>query len=57
MHDMAVRTDEEPTKLYVIIRVFNVESEDVGWEVFVDPVRLMGTDIMFEAEGWIGKTL
>jgi hypothetical protein len=42
--------------MYVIVRVFDVLSGDRGMEIFVDPVRLKGTHLTFEAEGWIGRT-
>lgn len=57
MHKMAVKADQEPTRVYVIVRVFDVLSKDKGCKIFVDPVRLKGTDIEFEAERWVGRTL
>jgi hypothetical protein len=56
MHDMAVQAGQEPTRVYVIMRVFNLLSENKGLKVFVDPVRLKETHLTFEAEGWTGRT-
>jgi len=58
MHKMAVKADQETTRVYVIVRVFNVLSkDDKGCKIFVDPARLEGTYIEFEAERWAGRTL
>ena len=57
MHDMAVQVGQEPTRVYVIMRVFDVLSDEKGLEIFVDPVRLRGRYVEFEAEGWTGRKL
>jgi len=57
MHEMAVQRDQEATRMYVIMRVSYLLSDDKGLNIYVDPVRLKGTYVDFEAEGWVGRTL
>ncbi|KAI4933089.1 hypothetical protein J4E85_003492 [Alternaria conjuncta] len=57
MHEMAVQRDQEATRMYVIMRVSYLSSDDKGLKIYVDPVRLKGTYVDFEAEGWVGQTL
>jgi hypothetical protein len=57
MRDMTVRTGRLPTRIYVIMRVFDVLSDDKELKIFVDPVRLEGINLEFEAEGWTGRVL
>jgi hypothetical protein len=43
------------TKVYVILRVFNISMEmsgDVGVKIFVDPTRLRGRGLEFEVGTW-----
>ena len=43
--------------MYVIMRVSYLLSDEKGLKIYVDPVRLKGTHVDFEAEGWVGRTL
>lgn len=46
----------EPTKVYVIMRVFDLMTPNVDMKIFVDPLRFRGTLLDFEAEQWLVKT-
>lgn len=46
----------QPIKIYVIFRVFNINSPNVGLKIYVEPLRFQGGLIDFEALGWGGKT-
>jgi hypothetical protein len=53
---LSVPTSGSPvTKVYVILRVFNISMEgsrDVGMKIFVDPTRLRGRGLEFEVGTW-----
>jgi hypothetical protein len=57
MREMTIQTGQLPTRIYVIMRVFNVLSDDKELKIFVDPVRLEGIHVEFEVEGWTGRIL
>jgi hypothetical protein len=42
-------------KVYVIFRVFNLASRDVGMKIFADPFRLRGRSLEFEVGTWHAK--
>ena len=52
MKDLQIKQDERPTQIYLIIRVFNLISSDIGMRVYVDPWRFQGTLLNFEAQAW-----
>lgn len=52
MKDLQIKQDERPTQIYLIIRVFNLISSDIGMRVYVDPWRFRGTSLNFEAQTW-----
>jgi hypothetical protein len=52
MEDMALPVFQQPDKVYVIMRVYDIMSPNVGVKIFVDPLRLKGTRLVFEAEKW-----
>ncbi|CAO2653065.1 Nn.00g024760.m01.CDS01 [Neocucurbitaria sp. VM-36] len=57
MGDMVLLDNEPPSQVYVIFRVYNLTSPNVGFKVFVDPTRLVGTYLDFEAQQWIARTI
>ncbi|ORY18241.1 hypothetical protein BCR34DRAFT_596464 [Clohesyomyces aquaticus] len=57
MEDMAIGLFQQPNKLYVLLRVFDLVTPNVGLKLFVDPWKLRGSDLEFEAEQWFGRTL
>ncbi|KAF2654846.1 hypothetical protein K491DRAFT_599984 [Lophiostoma macrostomum CBS 122681] len=56
MEDMALCDGQRPTRVYVILRVFHLVTPNVRMKFFVDPWRLRGTHLDFEAEQWFGYT-
>ncbi|KAF2704317.1 hypothetical protein K504DRAFT_507325 [Pleomassaria siparia CBS 279.74] len=50
-------TSQLPKKVYVILRVFDIVKPNVGLKIFVDPWRLRGTNLLVNAEQWIGTTM
>ena len=46
-----------PLRVYVIMRVFDLLTQNRAMKIFVDPLRLNGREISFEIQQWIGKTL
>ena len=54
MQSMAVRSGEVPNRVYVIMRVHDITTRDIGHEVFVDPLGLGAEYVEFEAQGWYG---
>ena len=44
--------EPHPSKVYVIMRVYDLMSPDVGLKIFVDPLRFRNTKLNFEAEQW-----
>lgn len=55
--DMALRDGDAPRRVYVIMRVYELTSTNVGVKMFVDPLRLRGQYLDFEVQQWIGKVL
>jgi hypothetical protein len=54
MQNMRLRDGEEPTEVYVIMRVFYIALR-VDVRVLVDPLN--SDEVEFEAQGWTGRTL
>jgi hypothetical protein len=52
MEDMALPVFQQPDKVYVIMRVYDIMSPNVGLKIFVEPLRFKGTGLVFEAEKW-----
>jgi hypothetical protein len=52
MKDLQIKQDERPTQIYLIMRVFNLISSDIGMRVYVDPWRFRDTSLNFEAQTW-----
>jgi hypothetical protein len=52
MKDLQIKPDQRPTQIYLIIRVFNLTSPDIGMRVYVDPWRFRGILLNFEAQTW-----
>ena len=50
--DLAIRSFGNVNKIYVIFRVFNLTSTDVGMKMFVDPSRLNNQCLNFEPGTW-----
>lgn len=46
-----------PSKVYVIMRVYDLLSPEVGLKIFVDPLRFKDTMLNFEAEQWFVNAL
>jgi hypothetical protein len=42
----------QPTKVYVIMRVYDLMTPDVKMKIFVDPMRFRGSKLDFEADQW-----
>ena len=58
MESMALGIPEpQPSKVYVIMRVFDLMEQDVGLKIFVDPLRFKETELNFEAEQWFVSTI
>lgn len=58
MESMALGIPEpQPSKMYVIMRVYDLMELDVGLKIFVDPLRFRGAKLDFEAEQWFVSTL
>jgi len=55
MQNLAVPLFSTFNKVYVIFRVFNLASRDVGMKMFVDPLRLRGHGLEFEVGTWLAK--
>lgn len=56
MQRMALMPGTPAAEVYVLVRVFNLEREDVGLRVYVDPdrYRLAGA-LAFSVDTWIVK--
>ncbi|KAH8704617.1 hypothetical protein GQ44DRAFT_819393 [Phaeosphaeriaceae sp. PMI808] len=52
-----MRIVEDPRKVYVVMRVYNLTTPSVGMKIFVDPLRFQGSRLDFEAEQWFVKTM
>jgi hypothetical protein len=58
METMALGVFEShPSKVYVIMRVYDLMLPDVGLKIFVDPLRFRNTKLNFEAEQWFVNAL
>ncbi|USP74759.1 hypothetical protein yc1106_02033 [Curvularia clavata] len=58
METMALGNFEQcPSKVYVVMRVYNLMSREVGLNIFVDALRFKNTKLNFEAEQWFVNTL
>jgi hypothetical protein len=42
----------QPTKVYVIMRVYDLMTPNVKMKIFVDPMRFKGSKLDFEADQW-----
>jgi hypothetical protein len=56
MEAMALRVFQQPYKVYVIMRVFDLTTLNVGMKMFVDPIRFRGSKLDFEADQWFVTT-
>ncbi|KAF2825039.1 hypothetical protein CC86DRAFT_420454 [Ophiobolus disseminans] len=52
MENMALEEDTPPSRVYVILRVYDLTRPNVGLKIFVDPMRFKGRELDFEAEKW-----
>jgi hypothetical protein len=57
METMAPGVFEIPEKIYVIMRVFDLMTPDIGMKIFVDPLRFKGLKLDFEADQWFVTAL
>lgn len=56
MESMALGLLKPSTKVYVILRVYDMLTPNVGLEIYVDPIRFKGTKLEFETEQWYVST-
>jgi hypothetical protein len=56
MEAMALGAFQQPCKVYVIMRVFDLTTPNVGMKIFVDPIRFKGSKLDFEADQWFVTT-
>lgn len=56
MESMALGLLKPSNKVYVILRVYDMLTPNVGLEIFVDPIRFKGTKLEFETEQWYVST-
>lgn len=56
MESMALGLLKPSNKVYVILRVYDMLTPNVGLEIFVDPLRFKGTKLEFETEQWYVST-
>lgn len=53
---MALTPGTPAAEVYVLVRVFNLEREDVGLRVYVDPERYKRAGVLaFNVDTWIVK--
>ncbi|KAF2463270.1 uncharacterized protein BDR25DRAFT_320119 [Lindgomyces ingoldianus] len=52
MEKYQTRPEKRPEKIYVLIRVFNLTSGDIGMKIFVDPWRFRGNILQFQHDKW-----
>jgi uncharacterized protein YeaO (DUF488 family) len=57
MEDMALGVFRPKNRIYVIMRVYDLATPDVGLKIFVDPLRFKGSKLEFEADKWFVKTI
>lgn len=55
IENMALTSPQPPTKVYVIIRVYDLTT-NVDLKIYVDPLRLDGNEITFEVQGYTERT-
>ncbi|KAH7082057.1 hypothetical protein FB567DRAFT_581505 [Paraphoma chrysanthemicola] len=56
MESMAVHVFGQNKKVYVILRVHDMLTPEVGLKIFVDPLRFKGNRLEFETEQWYVNT-
>ncbi|KAF2107406.1 hypothetical protein BDV96DRAFT_653752 [Lophiotrema nucula] len=56
MKDIDSRLGKEPLQVYVICRVYNITSPDVGMKILVEPGELPEDEVTFEVHNWVGRT-
>ncbi|KAH6642718.1 hypothetical protein C7974DRAFT_469017 [Boeremia exigua] len=56
MESMALGLLRPSNKVYVILRVYDMLTPNVGLDIFVDPIRFKGTKLEFETEQWYVST-
>lgn len=56
MESMALGLLKPSNKVYVILRVYDLLTPNVGLKIFVDPLRFKGTQLEFETEQWYVNT-
>ena len=52
MEAMRVSASAVPKQVYVIFRVYELTSNDIGVKIFVDPCRFVNNVLQFEVDGW-----
>ena len=52
MEAMRVSASAVPKQVYVIFRVYELTSKDIGVKIFVDPCRFVNNVLQFEVDGW-----
>jgi hypothetical protein len=50
MDTMAPGMFQTPSKIYVIMRVFDLATPDIGMKIFVNPLRFKGSKLDFEVD-------
>jgi hypothetical protein len=56
MDTMAPGMFQTPSKIYVIMRVFDLATPDIGMKIFVNPLRFKGSKLDFEVDQWFVTT-
>jgi hypothetical protein len=56
METMTPEVSETPDRVYVILRVYDLMTPEIGMKIFVDPLRFKGSKLDFEADQWFVTT-
>jgi hypothetical protein len=56
MESMALGIFQKPTKVYVLVRICDLNRWNVKMKIFVDPMRLKGSELACEADQWFITT-
>jgi hypothetical protein len=56
METMKLGQLRQPSKAYVLMRVFDLMTAEVDMKIFVDPLGQPGMKLEFEAEQWFVTT-
>jgi hypothetical protein len=52
MHDMKLTDGQSSATVYIILRVFNLDTDRIDMRLYVDPARMQGKGLEFTPESY-----